>query len=114
MEYSHCHEADSSLASQKILCILWDSNLHYGDHKSRSPVPILSQIVSLHALQSSFFKKYFNIAAPSMLSLTIRRMLIVTMGTLTSLEAGRLPLVSSQRRLTATFLIWRPSTPSET
>jgi len=34
MEHSHCHEAGSSLASQEILCILWDSKLQYGDHKS--------------------------------------------------------------------------------
>ena len=114
MEHSHCHEADSSLASQEILCILWDSKLHYGDHKSPSTVSVLSHTFSVHALRSSFFNKHFNITAPSTHSLTIRRMLIFTMGTLNYLEAGRLLLGSSQWRLTATFLVWRPSTRSET
>jgi hypothetical protein len=63
MEHSHCHEADSSLASQEILCILWDSKLHYGDHKSPSLVPILCQIFSVHAIPSSVFKKHLNIPA---------------------------------------------------
>jgi len=82
MEHSHCHETDNSLASQEILCILWDSKIHYGDHKSPSPVPILSQTISVHALPSSFFNKYFNIAAQSTHGLTIRTMLIFTMGNL--------------------------------
>jgi len=76
----------------------------HGDHKGLSPVPILSQIVSVHALPSSFFKKYFNITAPSTHGLTIRTMLIFTMGNLAYLEAGRL----TPRQLSATAYCYVP------
>jgi len=91
MEHSHCHEAGNSLASLEILCILWDSKIHYGDHKGPPSVPILSQIISVHALLSSFFKKHFNITALSAHGLTIRTMLIFTMGTSPVLKLADYP-----------------------
>jgi hypothetical protein len=49
MQHSPSSEANTSLASQQIPCFLWNLNVHYRIHKSRSTVSILSQNNPIHA-----------------------------------------------------------------
>ena len=64
MEHSH-REANSSLATHEIACIVLNLQADYHVHNSPTRNPILSQMNEVHALQSSFFNMYFNIL-PSM------------------------------------------------
>lgn len=41
-------EANSSPTSQEISHILWKPHVYYRIHKNSSPVPVLSQINSIH------------------------------------------------------------------
>ena len=51
-------EANSSLANQKISCVLYNPKLYHPIGNVPSPVPFLSQINPLHALPSYAFHIY--------------------------------------------------------
>ena len=57
-------EANSCSASHEIPHILWKLKIHYHIHHSPPYVPILSQIIPVHALKSYFLKTHCNIIIP--------------------------------------------------
>ena len=50
MEQSPSGEANRSLSTQEIPCILWKRKIRYRILKSQPPVPILSQTNPVHSL----------------------------------------------------------------
>jgi hypothetical protein len=61
MELNTSGESNSHSASQEILCLLWNPNIHFGVHKSPPLVPILSQMNTVHIFPSYFPKVHYNI-----------------------------------------------------
>jgi len=61
MQRSPFWEAKRSSASQEILRVLLNPNVHYRIHKSPPSVPIFSQSNPVHASPSHFLKIHFNI-----------------------------------------------------
>jgi hypothetical protein len=53
--------ANSLLASQEILCHLWNLEVHYVVHKNPLLVPTLSQINLFHMLLAYLFEIHFNV-----------------------------------------------------
>ena len=66
MEQSPSWEANSSPASQKIPCILWETEVHHHVHNSLPLVPDLSKRNTGHNLLSYCSKTNFNIGFPYM------------------------------------------------
>ena len=66
MEQSPSWEANRFSTSQEIPHIYWNRKVNYRIHKCPPPVPILSQLDSVHAPTSYFLKIRLNITLPSM------------------------------------------------
>ena len=64
MKQSPSWEANRFSASQEIPLILWNPKVLYHISKCPPPVPILSQLDSVHTPTSHFLKIHFNIIIP--------------------------------------------------
>jgi len=65
MEQSPSWEANWFSASQEIPHISWNPKVHYRIHKCPPPVPILSQLDSVHTPTSHYLKIHLNTILPS-------------------------------------------------
>jgi len=60
-EQSPSWEANRFAASEKIPCILWNSKVHYRNHKCPSHVSNLSQVDPVRTSTSHFLKIHLNV-----------------------------------------------------
>ena len=65
MEQSPSWEANKFSASQEIPRILWYPKVYYLSHKGPPPVPVLSQLDTVHTFTSHFLKIHLNIILQS-------------------------------------------------
>jgi len=55
---------NSSLASNQIPRILWNTNVHNRVHNSPQLVPVSTHVNQAHALPFQYLQTHFNIIAP--------------------------------------------------
>jgi len=72
MQHSSSWETNRFSASQEITRIEWNPTVHYRLHKCPPPVPILSQIDSIHALTPHSLKFRLYVILPSTLESSSR------------------------------------------
>ena len=65
MDHSPSWKGNRFSASQEIPRIVWKPKVHYRTHKFPPPVPILSQLDSVHTPTSHFLKTHLNITLSS-------------------------------------------------
>jgi hypothetical protein len=70
MEQNPSWEANWFLASQEISWVLWNPNVHYRIHKCQPPIPILSQLNSVHTPTSTFWRSILILSSHLRLGLT--------------------------------------------
>jgi hypothetical protein len=106
MEHCPSWKSNSSWASQEIPRILWNLRFHYRGHNTPPPVPILSQINTIHA-PTNFLNIHCNIILPSTPG-SAKWTLALRSAHQIPIRTSPLPPYVSHAPPISCFLIWSP------